>query len=250
LMNTGVNFMREHIKPDARIHYVITKGGGQPNVVPPDAEVWYYIRADKFTDVIGYFEWVKQIAEGAALMSRTKLEEVEIQSELHEMIPVRTLAEMTQKNLMSVGPPKWSETELAFARTTQLEYQDPYGREISSDMPALATTIAPIPDVPPPPRASTDVGDISWFVPIANFGVASYGYGLPAHSWMVVAATGTSIGTKALVTAAKTLTANAIDLYTDADLLARAKADWRKSRGDVPFQTLIPENQKAPISVK
>lgn len=249
LMNTGVNFMREHIKPDARIHYVITKGGGQPNVVPPDAEVWYYIRADKFTDVMSYFEWVKQIAAGAAMMSRTKLEEVEVQSELHEMIPVRTLAEMTHKNLTSVGPPIWTETELAFARTTQVEYQDPFGREISSDMPALATTIEPIPDVPPPPRASTDVGDISWFVPVANLGVASYGYGLPVHSWMVVAATGTSIGTKALVTAAKTLTANAIDLYTDPDLVARAKADWRKSRGDEPFQTLIPEGQKAPLAV-
>jgi len=250
LMNVGVNYMREHIKPDARIHYVITKGGGQPNVVPPDAEVWYYIRADKFTDVVSYFEWIKQIAEGAAMMTRTTLEPVEIQSELHEMIPVQVLAQQTHKNLTMIGAPVWEETEVAFARTTQLEFQDPFGRTVTDETPALSTVIDPLPDVPTPARASTDVGDISWFVPVGGLRVASYGYGLPTHSWPVVAATGTTIGTKALVTAAKAMTATAIDLYTDPDLMERVKADWRKFRGDAPFQTLIPEGQNAPISVR
>lgn len=250
LMNTGVNFMREHVKPDARIHYVITKGGGQPNVVPPDAEVWYYIRADKFTDVVNYYEWIKEIAQGAAMMSRTTLEEVEVQSEIHEMITVRALSEQTHKNLTAIGAPLWEEQEVAFARTTQMEFQDPFGRTITDETPALSTIIEPLPDEPTPARASTDVGDISWFVPIGGLGVASYGYGLPTHSWPVVAATGTTIGTKALVTAAKTMAATAIDLYTDEDLMARVKADWRKSRGDEPFQTIIPEGQLAPRSVK
>ncbi len=251
LMSAGVNYMREHIKPDARIHYVITKGGGQPNVVPPEAEVWYYIRADKFTDVVSYFEWVKEIAEAAAKMSRTELEAVEVQSEIHEMITVQALAEQTHKNLSAIGAPKWETQELAFARTTQMEFQDPFGRAIGDDdTPALATHIEPLPDQPTPARASTDVGDISWFVPIGGLGVASYGQGLPTHSWPVVAATGTSIGTKALVTAAKTMTATAIDLYTDPDLMARVKADWRASRGDAPFETLIPDGQPAPKSVR
>ena len=250
LMSVGVNYMREHIKPDARIHYVITKGGGQPNVVPPEAEVWYYIRADTFTDVVSYFNWVKEIAESAAKMSRTELEAVEIQSEIHEMITVRALSEQTHKNLTTLGAPKWEEQEIAFARTTQLEFQDPFGRPIGEGMPALATDIDPLPDEATPARASTDVGDISWFVPIGGLGVASYGYGLPTHSWPVVAATGTTIGTKALVTAAKTITATAIDLYTDPELMARVKADWRKSRGDAPFETLIPEGQPAPLSVR
>lgn len=250
LMSAGVNYMREHIKPDARIHYVITKGGGQPNVVPPEAEVWYYIRADTFTDVVGYYEWIKDIAGAAATMSRTELEEIEVQSEIHEMITVRALAEQTHKNLTAIGAPDWDKQEVAFARTTQTEFQDPFGRTISDETPALATTIEPLPDIATPARASTDVGDISWFVPIGGLGVASYGYGLPTHSWPVVAATGTSIGTKALVTAAKTITATAIDLYTDPDLMARVKADWRKSRGDAPFQTVIPEGQMAPVSLR
>ena len=69
LMEAGVNAMREHIREDARIHSVITNGGGQPNVVPPDAEIWYYIRANTHSDVEQYFEWVKDIARGAALMT-------------------------------------------------------------------------------------------------------------------------------------------------------------------------------------
>lgn len=251
LMSAGVNYMREHIKPDARIHYVITKGGGQPNVVPPEAEVWYYIRADTFEDVVGYYEWISEIARAAAIMSRTELEEIEVQSEIHEMITVRALSEQTHKNLTAIGAPKWEKQELAFARTTQLEFQDPFGRAIGSDdTPALSTQIQPLPDEPSPARASTDVGDISWFVPVGGLGVASYGYGLPTHSWPVVAATGTTIGTKALVTAAKTITATAIDLYTDPDLMARVKTDWRKSRGDAPFRTVIPEGQAAPMNIR
>jgi aminobenzoyl-glutamate utilization protein B len=73
LTSVGTQYMREHIKQDARIHSVITKGGGQPNVVPAEAEAWYYIRADKFDDVINYFEWFKQVAAGAALMTQTRL---------------------------------------------------------------------------------------------------------------------------------------------------------------------------------
>ncbi len=251
LMSAGVNYMREHIKPDARIHYVITKGGGQPNVVPPEAEVWYYIRADTFEDVVSYYEWVSDIARAAAIMSRTELEEIEVQSEIHEMITVRALSEQTHKNLTAIGAPKWEKQELAFARTTQLEFQDPFGRAIGDDdTPALSMTIQPLADEPTPARASTDVGDISWFVPVGGLGVASYGYGLPTHSWPVVAATGTTIGTKALVTAAKTITATAIDLYTDPVFMARVKADWRESRGDAPFRTVIPEGQAAPASVR
>ena len=251
LMSVGVNYMREHIKPDARVHYVITKGGGQPNVVPPEAEVWYYIRADTFEDVVSYYEWISDIARAAATMSRTELEEIEVQSEIHEMITVRALTEQTHKNLTAIGAPKWEKHELAFARTTQLEFQDPFGRPIGDDdTPALSMMIQPLPDEPTPARASTDVGDISWFVPVGGLGVASYGYGLPTHSWPVVAATGTTIGTKALVTAAKTIAATAIDLYTDPNLMARVKADWRKSRGDAPFRTVIPEGQPAPLTVR
>ena len=250
LMDAGVNMMREHIREDARIHYVITKGGDQPNVVPPEAEVWYYIRAYSFTDVTAYFEWVREIAEAAARMTRTQLEAVEIQSEIHEIIPVRTLAETVYSNLQEIGPPQWTESELEFARQTQLNFLDPSRNGRKAPEMALSSRIEPLPENPIRGSASTDVGDISWFVPVANVMVASYGYGLPTHSWPVVAATGSSIGNRALLLAAKTLVNSAIDLYTDQQLLDRVKADFRQTRGDQPWQTLIPEGQVAPARVR
>ena len=250
LTSVGTQYMREHIKQDARIHSVITRGGGQPNVVPADAEAWYYIRADKFDDVMNYFAWFQKIAEGAALMTQTKLEPIEIMSEVHEVIPNRPLAEATYKNLTAVGAPVWDAQEVAFAATTQKEFKDPFGFDFTKSGIALSTKIEPLAAEPRKGEASTDVGDISWFVPTTGLMVAAYGYGLPTHSWPVVASTGTSIGNKALLVAAKTIAATAIDLYTDPDLLARTKADFAKRMAGAPFKTLIPEGQKAPAAVR
>ena len=91
LMNVGVNFMREHVQEDCRMHYVITDGGGQPNVVPPEATVWYYVRADSHDDVERYFAWVRDIADGAALMTRTRVE-LKIDTDCHELIPNTALS--------------------------------------------------------------------------------------------------------------------------------------------------------------
>lgn len=251
LMNVGVNYMREHVRDDARIHYVVTQGGGQPNVVPADAESWYYVRAYEFGDVVRYFEWVREIAEGAAKMTQTQLVAVEIQSELHNVIPTPELVRLVHENLEAVGAPRWSEAELRLARATQLNFSDPSRRGPPPEgTPALAPGIEPMPTAPGKGASSSDVGDVSWFVPVANLFVASFGYGLPQHSWPVVAATGSSIGDKALLVAAKTIASSAIELYRDPARLERVRADWRRARGDAPWQTLIPDGQKAPAAVR
>ncbi len=243
LMNHGVNYMREHVKEDARLHYVITEGGGQPNVVPPEAEVWYYIRADKHTDVEKYFEWVKEIARAAALMSRTELAGVKVDSDMHEVLPNRTLSEILHRNLELVGAPHFSEEEKAFARQTQA----PLGREFEKP---LSEGIEPLPDVPGQSRGSTDTGDISWFMPVGRLRVASYTFGAPGHSWQIVACTGGSIGEKGMMVAAKTLAASAIELYTSSDLLQQVQADFKKIREPLNFLTLIPEGQQAPKAIR
>jgi aminobenzoyl-glutamate utilization protein B len=242
-MSVGVNYMREHIQEDARIHYVITQGGGQPNVVPPEAEVWYYIRANKHTDVERYFEWVKDIAQAAALMSRTKLTAVQVDSDMHEVLPNRTLSEVIQHNLEQIGAPQFTEEEKAFARQTQA------GLESKPDK-ALSETIEPLREEPGQGRASTDIGDISWFVPVGTLRVASYTFGAPGHSWQIVACTGTSIGEKGLMVAAKTLATSAIDLYRSPELMERVQADFKKIREPLEFLTLIPEGQKAPKAIR
>lgn len=250
LMSVGVQYMREHIKQEARIHSVITKGGGQPNVVPQDAESWYYIRANSFDDAFAYYNWVRDIAEAAAKMSKTELT-VTVQSETHDMLGNRPLAEAIHKNFSVLGTPQWNETELAFAATTQREFKDPFGFDYTKAGINLASRLEPLPDQFEPASAgSTDVGDISWFVPVGGLTVASYGYGLPIHSWPVIAATGTSIGTKSLLTASKVLAATAIDLYTDPKLLAAAKADFKRVRDPLTWKTAIPDGQKVPLGLR
>ena len=243
LMSAGVNYMREHIKEDARIHYVITNGGGQPNVVPPTTEVWYYIRADKHVDVEEYFGWVNDIAEAAAKMSRTTLTAVQVDSDMHEVLPNRALAEVIQRNLELVGPAQFTDEEKAFARLTQ----EPLGPTL--DM-ALSEVIEPLPDEPTQGRASTDIGDISWFVPTVQLRAATYTYGAPGHSWQIVACTGGTIGEKGMMVAAKALAGSAIDLYASPELLERAQEDFQQIREPLNYVTLIPDGQRAPAAIR
>src|SRR5438132_6157191 len=107
LMNVGANYMREHIKEDARIHYVITDGGIQPNVVPPRASVWYYVRADKHEDVESALAWLDKIAEAAAVMSQTTLAERKMDTDCHELVPNRALADALDRNMRIVGGPRF-----------------------------------------------------------------------------------------------------------------------------------------------
>ncbi|MDX2225097.1 MAG: amidohydrolase [Rhodospirillaceae bacterium] len=250
LMSVGVQYMREHIKQDARIHSVITQGGGQPNVVPSTAEVWYYVRANSFTDAKAYFDWTRTIAEGAAMMTQTTLAAVEVQSETHDMLMPRALNEIIHKNFAAIGPPVWDETEVEFAATTQRNFKDPFGFDYSKAPYTLHTGLKPLAETLGEGIASTDVGDVSWFVPTGGFTVAAMGHGLPMHSWPVVAATGTSIGTKAMMVAAKVIAATAVDLYTDPAALKRVKADFKTIREPLTWQTAIPDGQMAPVKVR
>jgi aminobenzoyl-glutamate utilization protein B len=243
LMSVGVNYMREHVKEDTRIHYVITNGGGQPNVVPPDAEVWYYLRANKHADVEEYFGWLKEIADGAARMTRTKLTAVQVDADMHEVLPNRALAEVIHKNLELVGAPTFTDEEKAFARKTQ----EPLGRTFDR---ALSEVVEPLPAQPEQGVASTDVGDISWFVPVGQLQAATHTFGAPGHSWQIVACTGTSIGEKGMMVAAKALAATAIDLFTTPALIEKARADFKAIRTPLNYITLIPEGQKAPKAIR
>jgi len=244
LMNIGVNFMREHVKEDTRIHYVITNGGGQPNVVPPNAEVWYYLRANKHTDVEEYYVWMQEIARAAAAMSRTKLIEARVDSDMHEVLPNRTLVEVIQKNLELVGPPVFDDREKAFARATQKDLKP-------APALALAERVEPLLSGPPHQGLhSTDVGDLTWFFPVGQLTAATHTYGAPGHSWQIVACTGTSIGEKGMMVAAKALAASAIDLYRSPDILQRAREDHKKMMTGQKYMTLIPEGQKAPKTIR
>ena len=234
LMSVGVNFMREHVKEDTRIHYVITNGGGQPNVVPPSAEVWYYLRANKHTDVEEYYVWLKEIARSAAAMSRTRLVEARVEADMHEVLPNRTLVELIHKNLELIGPPKFDDREKAFARATQKDLKPQPAL-------ALAERVEPLTAASPEQGThSTDVGDLTWFFPVGQFTAATYSYGAPGHSWQVVACTGMSIGEKGML----------VDLYRTPAAIEKARADQKQMLAGLKYTTLIPDGQKAPKTIR
>ena len=239
LMNVGVNYLREHVKQDARIHYVITDGGVQPNVVPPRASVWYYVRADEHRDVESYLAWIKQIAEGAALMSQTRLD-FTIDTDCHEQIPNRPLAEALDRNVRLVGPPTFDDDDRAFA--TRI-------RETLPDAPKgspLSDAIDPLTAQRGLSGGSSDVGDVSWFVPVGHMRAATWAIGSPNHSWQNTACTGGSIGEKGGAVAAKALACTMLDLLTNTQLRTAAKADFAERRGTDPYVSLVPRDQPPP----
>ncbi len=231
-MNAMVNMMREHIPQEARIHYVITDGGKAPNVVPDFAEVYYYARHNRRDVVKGIFDRIVKAGEGAALGTGTTME-YEIVNGVHELLPNLVLQKLVHANLSAIGGQTYTAEEREFAEKIALSLGQ---KELNE---AAAKGVLPFKETA---RAygSTDVGDVSFVVPTVGFGAATWVPGTPAHSWQAVAAGGTSIGKKGMVIAAKTLTASAIDLFTDTSKIDEAKAEFNERRGaDFTYVPLV-----------
>jgi aminobenzoyl-glutamate utilization protein B len=246
LMNVGANFMREHLKEDARVHYVITDGGGAPNVTPAKAAVWYFVRANEHKDAETNFRWLEQIAKGAALMTRTTYT-VQIDTDCHEIVPNAPLSELIHQNLATIGAPKFSAEEQEFARRLQAPLTAEFGTEFPL---AIDDQVHPSPRTPAPSKGSTDVGDISWRVPTGGLRTTCLASGSPGHSWQNVAAIGSSIGEKGILYAAKVLAASTIDLLEKPELVAAARADWQERMKGRTYFSFIPEGQKAPDKIR
>jgi aminobenzoyl-glutamate utilization protein B len=246
LMNVGANYMREHLKETSRIHYVITNGGGQPNVVPATAQVWYYVRANSHPDVEAHFDWLTEIAEGGAKMSRTKVQ-VQIDTDCHELIPNLPLSKLILKNFKKVGPPKFDEADLDLAKQLQTALRADFGLK---EPKPLEDTIDELPATPYQDAGSTDVGDISWHVPTGGLSTVCFAAGSPGHSWENVAAIGSPIGHKGMMVAAKVLALSAVDLLQGPQALKDAKADFQERMKDVTYTTKIPKDQKAPKVIR
>lgn len=247
LMNVGANYLREHVKETSRIHYVVTQGGGQPNVVPSQAQVWYYVRSNTHEDVEFLFDWLRDVADGAAKMTRTKVQ-VQIDTDCHELIPNLPISRLLQTNLERVGAPKFNAAEHELAR----RLQDDLRREPGfSETVALREDVDRLPEAPKPAEGgSTDVGDVSWHVPTSGFTAVCFAAGSPGHSWQNVAAVGSSIGNRGLVAAAKVLALTGADLLRSPALLAEARGDFETRMKGRRYTTRIPKGQKAPASIR
>ena len=258
LMNIGVNYLREHIIQDARIHYIIEKGGDQPNIVPAYARSWYYVRAPEREELEEIYNWILDIAKGAAMMTRTKLE-VEFVEGCYNLIPNRTIAELIVKNMREIGTPKYSEEDLKFAKeiAKTIPPEVKIAQLKKSKRPGWERLIDKLIDdeVPDPwgegelMHGSTDVADVSWQAPTVEFNTAAWVLGTPAHSWQAVAQSGVGLGHKSAIFAAKVMAATAIDLLTNQQIIAKAKEEHKKRIRGKQYKSPVPPGHKPPIDV-
>jgi aminobenzoyl-glutamate utilization protein B len=236
-MNDMVNMMREHVSQETRIHYVITKGGEAPNVVPAFAEVYYYVRHPKRDEVKSVWDRLVKAAEGAALGTETKVE-VEITGGVYNMLPNESLARLMDTNLRSVGGYSYSDKEREFALKIQQSF--------ALTPPRLESTNEIMPFQLREGSASTDVADVSWVVPTVGLATATWVPGTAAHSWQAVAAGGTTIGYKGMMMAAKTLALTAIDLYSTPAAIDDAWKELRTKRGETfKYEALLGDRKPA-----
>ena len=245
IMDTSVEYLREHVPSSTRIHYIITKGGVAPNVVPDFAEGFLYARHPSMTELNGIFARVVKCAQAGALASETTMDYHIVNSD-YDIIPNLPLAELIHKNLEQVGPPKYTPAEKEFA--VKLMHQLPPGSKAEL---ASAEKIAPLkePDMTSA-TGSSDVGDISWVVPTIGVTTAAWAPGTPAHSWQAVACSGSSIGQNGMVVAAKVLAVTAQDLFTNPAIIQEAKDDLKKRLEGQSYHSNIPAGQKPPLDYR
>jgi len=232
----AINLMREHIEPTARTHYIYEDGGEAPNVVPDYARMLLLIRDVDRPHVLATTEWVRQIAEGAALATQTRAE-VDVFFGLHDLLPNTPLAERMQAHLEAVAVPEWTEDEQTFARECQANMDLPEA--------GLCTECMPL----PPEVAiggSSDVADVSWNTPTMGVVMPTVPLGVSMHTWAVTACGGMSIGLKGALAATDVLTRTALDVFTDSDLRAAARADFERRTEGVEYVSPIPEGQTGP----
>jgi aminobenzoyl-glutamate utilization protein B len=254
LMDIGVNYLREHVIPEARIHSVITHGGQAPNVVPAYAQIWYYVRAPRRDQVDAIYTRMLDIAKGAALMSGTTYD-IDFVTGCYELLPNHTLSQLMLEKLQAIGPITFDAEEQAFAKQLQASFAPGTVQNALAisqrmlretlDSAAVETPLwggiyahSEAPIVLP---GSTEVGDVSQITPTAQITTACWPFGTPGHSWQIVASSGSSIGMKGMLLAAKGMALAGIDLFTRPDVLAAAQAEFAEKQQDNPYVTPIPE---------
>jgi aminobenzoyl-glutamate utilization protein B len=232
-MNMMANMMREHVPQETRIHYAITEGWNAPNVVPEFAEVYYYVRHPSQNIVSGIMDRVKAVAQGAALGTGTRVEFAQVGGTF-EVLPNDTLGQVMHTNLAWLPPISYTDEERAFAEQMR-ETLPPVdsGRAASAQEPAPYSSGEII-------YASSDVGDVSYTTPTVGLSTATWVEGTPAHSWQAVAASGSSIGVKGAVQAAKAMALTAAQLLREPETIAMAKAELERRRGsDFVYRPLL-----------
>ena len=257
LMNIGVNYMREHVVQEARLHYVIEDGGHEPNVVPAYARSWYYVRAPMRELVDQYYERVLKMADGADLMVGTT-HKVQFLTGVHNGMPNRPLAELIVANMREIGAPTYTKEELAFAK--ELGKSVPREQKKAGLSRSLLPNAMELMDVELNTNiydpygeerkgggGSSDVADVAWNTPTQEFSTAYFVVGAPGHSWQHTAIGGTSIAHKSTIFATKVMAASVIELLTSPDLLRKVNEDWQKRMKGLVYKSPLSPDLEPPL---
>jgi aminobenzoyl-glutamate utilization protein B len=235
LMNVGWNYRREHLRPQQRSHYVVTNGGDQPNVVPQNASVWYFLREIDYPHIKEMCQIADQIAKGATLMTNTEV----VSRVLGAAWPQhfnKIVAETMYSNIKAVGLPAWDDADLTLAKAIQ--------KELGQPQQGLNTEIGPLqgPARPEDNRGgpSDDIGDVSWNVPTVTLGYPSNIPALPGHNWANTIASATPIAHKGATAGAKVVAMTAVDLLAHPVLIQQAWDYFRNVQTkDQKYEPLI-----------
>ena len=261
LTNVGLNYLREHVISDARIHYITTNGGEAPNIVPEHAEGLYTIRSPKGSQLLELYERVKKVAKGAAMMTETEVE-FDFHSAMSNLIFNNIINEVLKKTILKLGKIDFSPEDYAYAKeiiksfdiTKTLGMFAGFG--INLDMiPQAVLDIGLLPQPIIFPESdkeiivpgSSDVGDISWNIPTGQFGAACQVIGTPGHSWQITAQSGMGIGHKGMLHAAKILALSGLEFLKNPDLVKKAKEEFNLKVEKESYVSPIPEGSSPPI---
>ncbi len=255
LMNVGINFMREHVMDHVRIHYIITNGGLASNIVPNQAEVFYTVRAHLPEEVEEVANRVRKVAQGAAIMTETEVEEI-FEGGSACMLNNHTLADLQHEVMQALGPIQFTEEEQAYA--AKINANNPPGNSTviahhldltpeQQQQPLVGDIFHNI-DIGRIFKASTDVGDLSWRVPVSMLATTCWPLNAPAHSWGIVASGGTSIGHKGMLYAAKVMAEAARQLYANPDKLQAVRQEFVRETAATPYVCPIPNTKQPPYN--
>ncbi len=238
MFGIGVQMMREHVQPTARIHYVYESAGVAPNVVPDFAQVWIVLREVDRPRVEALTAWVREVAEGAAKATQTRADVIHFYG-THDLLPNEPLARLLHRHLAAV-PIAWTEEEQGFARACQREMGVREAGMATRPLPFLRDISA---------GGATDVGEVSYQAPVGLFAWPTLPLGIGLHTWPVTACGGMSIGDKASLNTARILAAAGFDLMTDAALRQAARADFLRRRGERPYAPALPAERRQPLGL-
>ena len=231
LYTTGINYYREHIRPTVRIHYHIQDGGQVVNVVPDYSRLWVRVRDTKRKGMNVVYERIKEMAEGAAIMSDVDYK-ISLISGIYEVLVNRTGEEAMQKNLELLGPITYTDDEIAYGKKIQEATGKPQVGFDSNINPLLETQEHPM-------GGSTDVGDVSWVVPNINLSVTVAPKDTPWHSWAVIACGSMSIGHKGMLYASKAMGMTMVDLFNNPKLVSDMKKEFKERKGNEIYEPMI-----------